>query len=81
MFQVGRIPGMNLPSILLTSDDKCFPYFNRKSWPHTDRLTYPAGGLMRWRWINATDENHPLHLHGHYFMLEGIGDERHWTPL
>lgn len=54
---------------------------NGKSWPHTERLTYPAGRQVRWNWINATDENHPLHLHGHYFLVEAAGDETHWTPL
>ena len=36
---------------------------------------------MRWRWINATDENHPLHLHGHYFLIEAMGDQEHWVEL
>jgi manganese oxidase len=54
---------------------------NGKAWPHTERLTYPAGRPVRWNWVNATDENHPLHLHGHYFVVEGTGDEKHWTPL
>lgn len=54
---------------------------NGKSWPHTERLPYPAGQRVRWLWINATDENHPLHMHGHYFLVEGTGDETHWTPL
>jgi hypothetical protein len=54
---------------------------NGKSWPNTERLIYPAGRLVRWRWINATDENHPLHLHGHYFLVEAIGGQKHWVEL
>jgi len=54
---------------------------NGKSWPHTERLAYPAGRTVRWRWINATDENHPLHMHGHYFRVEATGDAAHWTTL
>src|SRR5262249_39559732 len=24
---------------------------------------------------------HPLHMHGHYFMVDAMGDGRRWTPL
>lgn len=54
---------------------------NGKSWPQTERVLYPLGERVRWNWINATDENHPLHLHGHYFLVEATGDEKHWTQL
>ncbi len=54
---------------------------NGKSWPDTERLIYPVGKQVLWRWINATDENHPLHLHGQYFSIDGVGDEMHWTNL
>jgi FtsP/CotA-like multicopper oxidase with cupredoxin domain len=54
---------------------------NGKSWPHTERLTYPVGQSIQWRWINGTDEAHPLHLHGHYFMVDAKGDEKSWAAL
>ena len=54
---------------------------NGKSWPHTERLTLPAGTPVRWQWINPTDKYHPLHLHGHYFLVEGTGDEERWETL
>jgi FtsP/CotA-like multicopper oxidase with cupredoxin domain len=54
---------------------------NGKSWPHTERLTYPLGESIHWRWVNGTDETHPLHLHGHYFVVEAKGDEKHWAPV
>ncbi len=54
---------------------------NGKSWPNTERLIYPVGQLVRWNWINATDENHPLHLHGHYFLVEAMGDQTRWVQL
>jgi manganese oxidase len=47
---------------------------NGKSWPYTERLTYAAGEPVRWRWINATDANHPMHLHGSYYRVDSAGD-------
>jgi manganese oxidase len=47
---------------------------NGKSWPHTERLTYGADELVRWRWINASDTPHPMHLHGSYFRVDSAGD-------
>ena len=43
---------------------------NGASWPATERLFYTVGDAVRWRWINASDEEHPLHLHGHYFRVD-----------
>ncbi len=47
---------------------------NGKSWPYTERLTYAAGDTVRWRWINASDVNHPMHMHGSYFRVDSSGD-------
>ncbi len=47
---------------------------NGKSWPYTERLTYEAGAQVRWRWINASDLNHPMHLHGSYYRVDSTGD-------
>ena len=47
---------------------------NGKSWPHTERFTYRQGDSVRWRWINASDIAHPMHLHGFYFHIESRGD-------
>lgn len=46
---------------------------NGKSWPYTERLTYSVGDSIRWRWINASDRPHPMHLHGFYFRVDGRG--------
>lgn len=46
---------------------------NGKSWPHTERLTFTQGDSVRWRWINATDIAHPMHLHGFYFRVDSRG--------
>lgn len=50
------------------------PVINGKSWPYTERLTYAAGEPVRWRWINATNGGHPMHMHGSYFRVDSIGD-------
>lgn len=47
---------------------------NGASWPATERLAYTVGDVVQWRWINASDEEHPLHLHGHYFRVDD-GDQ------
>ena len=50
------------------------PVINGKSWPYTERLTYPAGEPVHWRWINASGGGHPMHMHGSYFHVNSTGD-------
>jgi manganese oxidase len=50
---------------------------NGKSWPYTERLTYAAGETEHWRWINASDRTHPMHLHGSYYRVDSAGDGEH----
>ena len=57
---------------VVTSQD--VPVINGKSWPYTERLTYAAGEPVRWRWINASDSVHPLHMHGSYYRVDSEGD-------
>ena len=45
---------------------------NGKSWPYTERFEYDVGQPVRWRWVNATNEPHALHLHGFYYRIEGF---------
>ena len=47
---------------------------NGRSWPHTERLSYTMGDTARWRFINATDRPHPIHLHGFHFLVTAKGD-------
>jgi FtsP/CotA-like multicopper oxidase with cupredoxin domain len=47
---------------------------NGKSWPYTEQLTYKIGDVVHWRWINASNGNHPMHLHGSYYRVDSIGD-------
>ena len=46
---------------------------NGLSWPHTERLAYAVGDSVRWRVINGSPANHPMHLHGFYFQVDSRG--------
>lgn len=46
---------------------------NGKSWPHTEPFEATAGDTLRWRVVNATGRGHPMHLHGAYFRVDGLG--------
>ena len=63
-FRLSDVPGIKAP--LWTG-------VNGKSWPHTERLTYPVGDSIRWRVINASSSPHPMHLHGAYFRIDAKG--------
>jgi FtsP/CotA-like multicopper oxidase with cupredoxin domain len=45
---------------------------NGKSWPYTQRFQYAVGEVVHWRWINATNEPHALHLHGFYYRIDAF---------
>lgn len=47
---------------------------NGKSWPYTERLTYGPGQQAHWRIINASDVNHPMHMHGSFYRVDSKGD-------
>lgn len=57
-------PGANARQTLAT--------INGKSWPYTQRFTYAIGDEAHWRWINATNEPHALHLHGFYYHVDAF---------
>ena len=46
---------------------------NGLAWPHTERLSYALGDSVRWRVINGSALNHPMHLHGFYFQVDSRG--------
>ena len=46
---------------------------NGKAWPLTERLEYALGDSVRWRIVNASPEQHPMHLHGSYFRVDAHG--------
>ncbi|HWZ29244.1 MAG TPA: multicopper oxidase domain-containing protein [Gemmatimonadales bacterium] len=47
---------------------------NGRPWPYTERLTYDVGDSIRWRVINASNDVHPLHLHGFFYRVDARGD-------
>ncbi len=54
---------------------------NGRTWPYTERLTYAEGETVHWRVINATNEYHPMHLHGAYFTVNARGDAQTETAI
>ena len=56
---------------------KTLATINGKSWPFTQRFQYNMGQQVHWRWINATNEPHALHLHGFYFRIDAFNHEGH----
>lgn len=50
---------------------------NGKSWPYTQRFKYQMGDTVHWRWINATNEPHALHLHGFYYHVDSRNRSGH----
>lgn len=47
---------------------------NGRSWPYTERIEATVGDTLRWRVLNSSRRNHPMHLHGFYFRVEARGD-------
>ena len=47
---------------------------NGRSFPYDERITTQVGDTLRWRWVNASRRNHPMHLHGFYFRVDAKGD-------
>jgi len=47
---------------------------NGRSFPHTELLTHTVGDTVRWRWVNASERAHPMHLHGFYYRVDSRGD-------
>ncbi|CAN5718279.1 hypothetical protein BH23GEM1_BH23GEM1_10270 [soil metagenome] len=62
-----ELPGTFLPATRF--------FINGRSWPPTERLEYAQGDTVRWRVINVTGRNHPMHLHGAYFTVDARGDQ------
>ncbi len=46
---------------------------NGRSWPYTERFAATTGDSLRWRVVNGSARNHPMHLHGFYFRVDSRG--------
>jgi FtsP/CotA-like multicopper oxidase with cupredoxin domain len=53
---------------------------NGKSYPYTEPLEYIAGETIRWRVLNPSVSEHPMHLHGAFYQLLSLGDFESDTP-
>ena len=76
IFVIGAWRHLEDSSLSVPQDPQGVMMINGRSWPHTERLTYSQGDSVRWRWINASEVNHPMHLHGFYYQIESRGDWR-----
>jgi FtsP/CotA-like multicopper oxidase with cupredoxin domain len=47
---------------------------NGKSYPYTEPLEYTAGNTIRWRVINPSFFEHPMHLHGAFYRVLSLGN-------
>ncbi len=64
MEMMSEVPGVGARKTLAT--------INGKSWPYTQKFVYELGKQVRWRWINATNEPHALHLHGFFYNIDSF---------
>jgi FtsP/CotA-like multicopper oxidase with cupredoxin domain len=46
---------------------------NGRSWPFTERMMLTVGEELRWRVVNASNREHPMHLHGFFYQVLSRG--------
>lgn len=54
---------------------------NGKSYPFTEPLEYTEREIIRWRVINPSFGEHPMHLHGAFYQLLSLGDSESDTSF
>lgn len=64
-----RIAAANTENIITTTSGHFAFTINGRSWPYTERVAATVGDTLRWRVINASEDVHPMHLHGFYFTV------------
>ena len=47
---------------------------NGHAWPYNERIEANRGDTLRWRIVNGTVRDHPMHLHGFFFHILARGD-------
>ncbi len=47
---------------------------NGKSYPYTEPLEYAEGETIRWRIVNPSFSEHPMHLHGSFYHVLSVSD-------
>lgn len=54
---------------------------NGKTYPNTERIYVHRGDSVTVNFLNKTDMDHPMHLHGHVFSLTQVDGSRLLRPL
>jgi FtsP/CotA-like multicopper oxidase with cupredoxin domain len=70
-------PGSYTPRVSTMLDFNLWT-FNSRAFPGTDPMVARLGERVRIRVGNLTMTNHPIHLHGHEFVV--VGTDGGWTP-
>jgi FtsP/CotA-like multicopper oxidase with cupredoxin domain len=70
-------PGSYTPRVSTMLDFNVWT-FNSRAFPGTDPMVARLGERVRIRVGNLTMTNHPIHLHGHEFVV--VGTDGGWTP-
>jgi FtsP/CotA-like multicopper oxidase with cupredoxin domain len=77
----GAVPAdrIFLMNLMLVPPDPLHDYvevvsINGKSYPYTEPLEYTENETIRWRVINASFSEHPMHLHGAFYNVLSLGD-------
>ena len=70
-------PGSYTPKVSTMLDFNVWT-FNSRAFPGTAPMVARLGERVRIRVGNLTMTNHPIHLHGHEFVV--VGTDGGWTP-
>lgn len=70
---------VNLRKSMILDEEHEVLTINGKAWPYTERITAHEGEPLHWRVVNSTPSEHPMHLHGAYFTVTGVGDAERYT--
>jgi FtsP/CotA-like multicopper oxidase with cupredoxin domain len=70
-------PGSYTPKVSTMLDFNLWT-FNSRAYPGIDAMVARQGELVRIRFGNLTMTNHPIHLHGHEFVVTGT--DGGWVP-
>jgi FtsP/CotA-like multicopper oxidase with cupredoxin domain len=70
-----REPLLVINTWLSSADTNSFVMMiNGRTWPYTERLNLSVGDSLHWRLLNTSLTEHPMHLHGFYFRVDGRGN-------
>ena len=69
-----RVIVMNIFSVPVGENDGYEALtMNGLSWPFAETVRLEVGETQRWRILNGSDRNHPMHLHGFYYSVLSRG--------